>query len=365
VTAPVSNTNSYTWTADAKAGTGLIFALVDAQGRNGGTSNVSFVGNSGDSSCLSNGISSTPAATISVIPATNSASQSQSSTTATSKTKSGGLPTGAIIGIVVAVLAVVGGILLTYWWLKRRPNWDDLIWPDTRGGVDLDERGTYEPVTATTGQFTVTPYSDQVTSPPAQAGAFPSPGLGVGAGYAATQGSSSVRTSVAYSAAAGQPQMQAQYAVPGQQTSPTAFAYGQLPPATYGAPMPGVVPYIPPTQQQQQQPMQVQMQQAAQLAHAPSSASGQAGMSIARSSVMDASLSDAYTAYSGGGSDAGLMSSGQSGSGTGKSASGPTEEQRPSRFVMHTDITESDVIELPPQYSESRAPMPENLGGLE
>lgn len=344
---PVSSSNAYDWTASLKAGTSVMFSMVDAQGRNGGSSDIRVVGSSSDSSCLGNAPPPPAPATISVAPATvvastivasavpgtvisgsfipgtvvsgtfvpgtatvtASATASSSASQSQSPTKSkGGMSTGAVVGIVGGVGLGVGILMFAFWWRRRKPNFDDLIWPVEQGGTDRPaETAAPNAQPISTGQYAPATFFQ----PPAQAAMGQAPPLG-------------------------------QY-TPGQQM---AYAYGQAAPPLASRPpsalvQQGVVQYP-----QQQQPQQPQISPTLSTFTQPNRYST-AG-------------TDVYTAYTAG-SEASLIP--HSAAPT-SSSGGKPSSMRDSRFVLHTDITESEgVVELPPQYSESRAPMPQNLMG--
>ncbi|KIO08339.1 hypothetical protein M404DRAFT_997272 [Pisolithus tinctorius Marx 270] len=113
-------TSSYTWTTNVQAGTSIIFSMLDAQNRTGGSSDLETVQLSNDASCLS---STSPSSTASIPQSSQSGSSSPStSPTGSSSTK---ISTATIIGIagggVVALAALVFlGLFLIR---KRRRNY--------------------------------------------------------------------------------------------------------------------------------------------------------------------------------------------------------------------------------------------------
>ncbi|KAG8902747.1 hypothetical protein FRB99_004172 [Tulasnella sp. 403] len=117
---PTGNVPQYTWTADAKAGTRIIWAMFDAAGRTGGSSDVTIVGSSDDTSCIT---SDSPASTASTqtqtsasVPSSATASPSSGADTGSASSSKGGIIGGAVAGGIV--VAVVIGTLL--WFLIRR-----------------------------------------------------------------------------------------------------------------------------------------------------------------------------------------------------------------------------------------------------
>ncbi|KAJ7244729.1 hypothetical protein B0H12DRAFT_1128519 [Mycena haematopus] len=102
---------SFDWTADVYNGTEIIFMMVDAQGRTGG-SYLTTVGLSGDSSCIN---SQSPSSTI----APSSGSTSTSSSTAVPATPSSN--TGAIAGSVLGALVFLAVLItLGLFFLRQR-----------------------------------------------------------------------------------------------------------------------------------------------------------------------------------------------------------------------------------------------------
>jgi hypothetical protein len=123
---PVSNENSFDWTANVKAGTSVVLSMVDAIGRIGGTSDVLIVGNSSNSSCLLNAPSSTPALTASSTPPPPSSSPPSTGTTtpvqgASQKPKSG-LPLGAVAGITGGAAFIVSILILISLFICKKPK---------------------------------------------------------------------------------------------------------------------------------------------------------------------------------------------------------------------------------------------------
>lgn len=111
---------TFSWNTNVARGTSIMFLMIDALGRQGGSSDVKTVGSSDDSSCLnSQSPSSTSAApsstTGSTVP-TNTASSTPGPTTA-----AGGTPIGAIAGTVIGALLFLAVVIsLTLFFLKKR-----------------------------------------------------------------------------------------------------------------------------------------------------------------------------------------------------------------------------------------------------
>ncbi|KAH7918063.1 hypothetical protein BV22DRAFT_1025220 [Leucogyrophana mollusca] len=111
---PTSSNYSYAWTVDVAAGTSLILFMTDATGAQGGTTNISTVVSSEDSSCL---FGSYPSSTGSAAP--------QMTSTPISPRKSGAsLSVGVIAGIAIGGTAVLvtATALLLYYRRRRHGN---------------------------------------------------------------------------------------------------------------------------------------------------------------------------------------------------------------------------------------------------
>ncbi|KAI6047695.1 hypothetical protein EDC04DRAFT_2619540 [Pisolithus marmoratus] len=105
---------SYTWMANVEAGTSIIFSMLDAQNRTGGSSDLETVQLSNDASCLS---SSSPSSTASI----PQSSQTGSSPSASSSTK---VSTATIVGIAGGSVVALAALLFLGLFLirKRRKN---------------------------------------------------------------------------------------------------------------------------------------------------------------------------------------------------------------------------------------------------
>ncbi|KAF8610628.1 hypothetical protein BDV93DRAFT_540348 [Ceratobasidium sp. AG-I] len=104
--------NSYSWTTNVAAGTNIVFIMTDAQGRQGGSTDIYTVSASGDSSCIN---SDSPGSTA----------QSTAASTATavpSSVPSSSTNNGAIIGASIAGGAVLLSIIASLIWffLQRK-----------------------------------------------------------------------------------------------------------------------------------------------------------------------------------------------------------------------------------------------------
>lgn len=124
-------TYSYTWIADVKEGTSLLFFMVDSQGRQGGVSPLLTVLNSTDASCF---VPSEPSSTVSAPSQTPSQSTSPGSNTSTV-----GIIGGAAIGaVVLLVLLIILGICykrMTFKHQSRRLQREDHLSNWTLSGM--------------------------------------------------------------------------------------------------------------------------------------------------------------------------------------------------------------------------------------
>ncbi|KIJ68522.1 hypothetical protein HYDPIDRAFT_165322 [Hydnomerulius pinastri MD-312] len=116
---PGATATSYTWTANVAAGTTIIFTMIDAQGRSGGSSDTEVVLLSNDATCL-NGNS--PSSTATVAPSSTSTSHTTTSTTPTqTSSSSSGVSIGAIAGTAAgAVVAIAALVTLALFCIKKR-----------------------------------------------------------------------------------------------------------------------------------------------------------------------------------------------------------------------------------------------------
>jgi len=97
---PPSGQNSYAWQDVLAAGTSVVFAMIDAQGRSGGASDILTSGTSNDNSCLN---SSSPSSTSGAPSATSSSSHSSG----TSSTTIGLGVLGGVVGLAIIVALII------------------------------------------------------------------------------------------------------------------------------------------------------------------------------------------------------------------------------------------------------------------
>lgn len=109
--------SSFSWIANLTAGISVAFSMIDSQGRNGGTSPIKVVGLTTNNSCL----------TTTVVASSGTTSTSRSSQTSKSNsgqtnngTSHGGSKIGIIIGAAVGVVALVGIAAFLFCFSKNR-----------------------------------------------------------------------------------------------------------------------------------------------------------------------------------------------------------------------------------------------------
>jgi len=133
---PPAGSTTFDWLANVEARTSMIFLMVDSQGRQGGSSDVKTIGDTGDRTCLSGSSpSSTSALTSTLAPTSTSTSSRVSRPTSAAPTRTAtstssppaqashaarislGVIAGAVVGALVAVAALV---TLGLFFLRRR-----------------------------------------------------------------------------------------------------------------------------------------------------------------------------------------------------------------------------------------------------
>ncbi|ODN74563.1 hypothetical protein L202_06929 [Cryptococcus amylolentus CBS 6039] len=151
-------TTSMVWSTNVQAGTDVIFAAFDSGTHlQGGTSDILTIQGSGDNSCIDDSSpSSTPAASTATQTGASGGTKTNAGgvktvtavTTQTASAASGaaGLSTGAIVGIVMSAVVVVGAIQIALLWFCCRKQIRALIYHRKEmrgaeikpsGGVDL------------------------------------------------------------------------------------------------------------------------------------------------------------------------------------------------------------------------------------
>ncbi|KAK0478225.1 hypothetical protein IW261DRAFT_212181 [Armillaria novae-zelandiae] len=117
---PPSGATEYDWIADVYNGTSIIFAMVDSQGRQGGSSDVKTVGTSTDQSCIDDSSPSSTAAPSSTSPTASSTTVTSAAASETTSSSSG-TPIGAIAGTVLGGLVFLAAVItLALFFLRRK-----------------------------------------------------------------------------------------------------------------------------------------------------------------------------------------------------------------------------------------------------
>jgi hypothetical protein len=117
---PVGST-SFSWNANVNHGTSLIFSMTDAQGGQGGSSDIRAVGVSDDNSCLDNSSPSSTLAAPSPTASTPSSSNPSSGPSAPPSAPSHGISIAAIAGTVIASLLFLAVIItLGLFFLRKK-----------------------------------------------------------------------------------------------------------------------------------------------------------------------------------------------------------------------------------------------------
>lgn len=122
-----SGSASFDWNANVVQGTSMIFLMVDAAGRSGGSSDIISVSASDDNTCLNDlSPSSTPGTPTS--SAGPGATTSSATSTATSSSNSnGGISIAAIAGSVIGALIFLAAVitLALFFFRRKRDKWVD------------------------------------------------------------------------------------------------------------------------------------------------------------------------------------------------------------------------------------------------
>ncbi|KAJ3721474.1 hypothetical protein C8R42DRAFT_721067 [Lentinula raphanica] len=126
---PPNGSTSYEWTADIWNGTTIVFMMVDAEGRQGGTSDTLTVGTSDNSSCIN---ASSPVATTSPI----ASSANSTSTDSGSSTSVGAIVGGAVGGSVT----LAAGMLFALCCIRRRRGKEPKHWIEASGALTHGSR---------------------------------------------------------------------------------------------------------------------------------------------------------------------------------------------------------------------------------
>ncbi|EDR15565.1 uncharacterized protein LACBIDRAFT_291440 [Laccaria bicolor S238N-H82] len=133
--------SSFSWIANLPAGTSVAFSMIDSQGRNGGTSPIEVVGLTNNNSCLATTVvtSSRSGVTSSRTTSTSQTSKSNSGQD-NNGTSQGGSKIGIIIGAAVGGFALVGIAAFLFFCFSRNRRAKPGYRPNQK--VDF----TYDPV---------------------------------------------------------------------------------------------------------------------------------------------------------------------------------------------------------------------------
>ncbi|KAI0695152.1 hypothetical protein BC835DRAFT_981480 [Cytidiella melzeri] len=309
---PPTGPSWYDWPSDAAAGTGIMFVMSDSLGRKGGCSDVRTVAVSGDTSCLSGNspmsASSAPQATQSSSSTSSTSPSSSSSASPDADNASKKSDTGVIIGGVLASLFGISTLVALglFFWRRRNRRQKDNYYNGGFGGRSNRRKGRLDSLDLDPAVGMSDPVSPLPDVQP-----FP---------YTASH-------------------MSDHFGSPSSHNLLTSTHSGS----------------------QSQHPSNSQTQYSAfnnpfdeQSEHSSHSRNPSVpGLTASGSSIQD-------------GRYMGTMSS----SGRSKASMAGAVNTRPTRFVLHTDIEEAapadeneEVVELPPQYSELRAPLPSVIDG--
>ncbi|KAF8647917.1 hypothetical protein AX16_006449, partial [Volvariella volvacea WC 439] len=297
---PPEDATEFSWIANAAQETSLVFFMTDSEGRQGGSSDVRIVAFTDDRWCLdANSPSSTPS-----VPTLTSETSTPSSTPSTSTSapstpdsSSEGVSIGAIAASVIGSLLFLAVVItLGLFFLKRRQD------RHTSSGFGRRPRSQSEVDLAGDDSSRMYPY--QASSTTLASNIAPSP-------FPSTS-----------------------------QLDQNPF--GDLQSRTVHH---EITPYPPPSQYPPSPPLPYTSGARSDLASPPypstTAPSESAGPSDRTSTIDSMSTSQRKAALAG------------------------VSTYRPTRFIVHTDAddilpppNEDGVVELPPQYSESRAPVP-------
>ncbi|TFK41233.1 hypothetical protein BDQ12DRAFT_431045 [Crucibulum laeve] len=384
---PPQGSNSFSWIANVAHGTSIIFMMIDAAGRQGGSSDIKTVGISDDSTCLNalspSSTSAAPSSTspsTSQTPSTTSTGSSSAASETFSSPSQGGVSIAAIAGTVIGALLFLAVIITLGLFFLRKKR--DARNPNAGGGVFQG------------GGNRLQSELDLTYNPGRSGGHGHSYTLSAG-GTAALAASAYPNTPNSNQPYDANPFLDSppptQYAPSIQYPPPSQYPPSQYPPSQYPPSQYPPSQYPPSTQhppsqypQSQYAASQYEPSEYAASAYAPSqyAPSSQYPQNAAYPSrgpyhlppserdsdpFTDASPPilprhetepfDLRTADQSSSSD--NMTTAQR-----KAAMAGVSVYKPSRFILHTDVedavptpAEDEIVELPPQYSERRGPL--------
>ncbi|KAG6851185.1 hypothetical protein H0H93_015195 [Arthromyces matolae] len=324
---PPLGSTSYTWNADVAAGTSLLFTMVDAQGRNGGTSDIKTVGITDDYTCLNAQSPSSTAVSLSPTSTSLATGSSQTASPSPSAVAQQKTSIAAIAGTVIGALIFLAVVITLglFFLRKRRDN------GNSRHPINRDIDLTYDPghtydnypyySTATSGSASAAP----LTSVQGISG-YDSSSFTDGAQTQQYYQQASYTPSTPYTTSEYQSQSQHRYQDNSEYQSQT--------------PYPEASQYLPSLHS---------------LPQSHSQQGSEADPFNPYELTSDPSLIRPYDVSEAGST---TMSSAQR-----KAAMAGVQPYTPSRFIVHTDVEDElpppnhdGIVELPPQYSERRAP---------
>ncbi|KAG6912020.1 hypothetical protein DXG01_000268 [Tephrocybe rancida] len=331
-----TGSTSFNWNANIAAGTSVLFTMVDAMGRNGGTSDIKTVGITDDATCLNNLSPSSTATSATSTAATSTTSHSASGTATDSPTATAGsgqkTSIAAIAGTVIGALVFLAVVItLGLFFLRKRRDNNNVRRPRN---TDLDL--TYDPTHAH-GNY---PYS----SGAGIAGASSSPlAMNIGGGaqdYNPFSDSPQPQTPYQQAAYGASTYTPSQYQAPSQYGAPSQYQYSEYQ-SQYQQPS----QYQPSQRQESEYSMPPSHSQQRSYGSEPGSFNPYTLTSDAPSVIQPFDTSDSVST---------TLTSAQR-----KAAMSGVSGYTPSRFIVHTDVedelpppNQDGVVELPPQYSE-------------
>ncbi|KAI0705750.1 hypothetical protein C8T65DRAFT_830524 [Cerioporus squamosus] len=298
---PENGSHIFDWKVNIVGGTQVLFFMTDSGARQGGTESVMTVLQSGDMSCLGSG----SPASVTNPPASTSTQTGTASASSSASHISTGTLVAAIVAPVVAVTMLAIGTII--WYCRRRRN---------RGVTVLGGRSKQPEVDLTKGDADAPGHMREVVSPTSTVAFLH--GRSPSADGTTTLGSYDPRLPTSATTSQFTEFQHAPASVYSDSTQGHIYAYGPMSP--YGSSFGG-----------------------------SSQHGGTPGPAVAY------------------GSGTGMRPDGDSGPPRKAAEAGvltPPGHQAPAQFILHTDIGDSipppvsEVVELPPQYSERRAGTP-------
>ncbi|KDR84913.1 hypothetical protein GALMADRAFT_217994 [Galerina marginata CBS 339.88] len=336
---PVGST-SFSWNANAAQGTSMLFFMTDAQGRQGGSSDVRIVGVSDDNSCLDasspSSTSGPPSPTVSAPSTTGSSGPSPTS----SAPAKGGISIAAVAGTVIGALLFLAVIVtLGLFFLRRKRDASTFRRHSRRMGSALDLN--YDSFAGAPGP-----------PPGPHYGIPPSTNIPPTSPYPYSSDLAAPYASNPF-LDASPAQTPSHHQTPSQYDASSMYTSSRYQPSELSYQNPGG--YRPPSQlypPPQTYPPQTYPPQT----YPPPDPFNTTGPPL-----LPGSEYESYSRQSGAeqSTSRDSMSTAQR-----KAAMAGAATYKPSRFIVHTDVeddlpppNEDGIVELPPQYSERRGPL--------